>query len=106
MSGLSPGRPGGTPADRVKDRSPTNPGPEKVDKVQKARGSQLVAAKERTEGAGGGPSRRALSWLTWEQWGTSESLNLETAWPYLCLHFAMTILVAIRTGREKRESET
>lgn len=61
VSGLSPGRPGGTPADRVKDRSPTNPGPEKVGKIQKACGSQLVVARERTEEAGGGASRRALS---------------------------------------------
>lgn len=57
---LSPGRPGGTPADRMKDRSLTNPGPEKAGKVQFVVGSQLVVARERTEEAGGGPSRRAL----------------------------------------------
>ena len=56
---LSPGRPGGTPAGRVKDRSPTNPGPEKMGKVQKACGSQLVVARERTEEAGGEPPRKS-----------------------------------------------
>ena len=57
---LSPGGPGGTPVDRMKDRSLTNPGSEKVGKVQKSHGSQLMVARERTEEAGGGPSRRSL----------------------------------------------